>query len=113
MQHTLSVKGYAKFDADNSKRAIEDAQELIAHYNRGEFVYVYTTNQSKPVEEYKLMKVWHIMSGSGIFFDHKITKCRNLPERIRVRISMSQQVQEHWDSDDETGIPSLNALNMD
>lgn len=101
MQHTLSFKGYSKFDADNSKRAVEDAQELIAHYNRGEFVYVYTTNQSKPIEEHKLMKMWHIMSGSGIFFIHKINKDRNRPDRIRVRISMSQQLQEYWDSDDE------------
>jgi hypothetical protein len=101
MQHTLSIKGYSKFDADSSKRAIEDAQELIAHYNRGEFVYVYTTNQSKPVEEHKIMKVWQIMSGSGIFFVHKITKDRKRPERIRVRISMSQQLPEYWDSDDE------------
>jgi hypothetical protein len=101
MQHTLSIKGYSKFDADSSKRAIEDAQELIASYNKGEFVYVYTTNQSKPVEEHKIMKVWHIMSGSGIFFIHKITKDRKRPERIRVRISMSQQLQEYWDSDDE------------
>ena len=106
MQHTISFKGYSKFDASVSKYAIKDAQELIDHYNRGEFNYVYTTNQTKPVEEYKIMKVWHILSGSGIFFSHDIRKVRKDPQRIRVSIQMSQQVKEYWDSDSDDGYTS-------
>jgi hypothetical protein len=101
MQHTLSLKGYEKHDKKCEEYAIRDCHELIASYNRAEFVYSYTTNQYKEAELYKLTKMWHIMSGSGIFIDYKITKLRNDPERIRIRIQMSQQVKEHWDSDDE------------
>lgn len=99
MEHTLSLKGYAEFDAGVTKKAIEDAEELITCYNRGEYNYSYTTNQTKPVEDYKLMKVWHIMSGSGIFFTHTVTKVRkDPPTRIRVRIMMSRQIPDYWDS---------------
>ena len=100
MEHTLSLKSYAHFDAWTNAKAIEYAQGLIKCYNKGEFNYAYTTNQTKPVEEYIMMKVWHILSGSGIIFTHTIRKVKEPSDRIRVRIMMSEQLTMYWDSAD-------------
>jgi len=109
MEHSLSLSGFQKFEKRMDDSAEEFCRELIQCYNRGEFNYTYTTNQTKPVEIYRLFKMWHIMSGSGIFFSQTITKCRKDPERIRVRLQMSQQVEEYWDSDEEEATKSETA----
>ena len=104
---SLRLKNYTKFDKGVEASAIIQAKKLIDDYEAflGEqddasppaMRLIYTTDQSKVVEEYTLLKVWHILHGSGFFLDYKIFQLKD-----RVRVVLNIEVSEIDDSDDDS-----------
>jgi hypothetical protein len=94
----FTLTQYREWDNGLTDRAIQDAAEYYTEYinsqeppifnNQRYARGVYTTNQSKPVEIYKLMKVFNILEPSGIFFHYTIRTMKN--GRLRVQYSMTQ-----------------------
>ena len=99
-----SVKGYTDWEAFEVEQALQMADELIEAYNTNrtdEQPIVRNThkflNCSKERATYKLLKVWHILSGSGIFLHYEL-KTRG--HSLWVYSSMSRQLAEYIDKDD-------------
>ena len=84
---TLNTTRYDEWENDRNIKALEWAQDLLNDFNDGIYYASYTCNQSKPVLQYTLMKVWHILSSSGIFMYHTINK---KGEQYIVKINMDK-----------------------
>jgi hypothetical protein len=66
---------YNQWEEDKNMNALFQAKELFDDYKNNNIKYVkYKTDQSNKVQEYILMKVWHILNGSGVFLDFKVYK---------------------------------------
>jgi hypothetical protein len=102
------MKGYTEWEADEAERAVKMADELIEEYNMNHndtnnMVYnkYKFTNCTKERALYTLLKVWHILSGSGIFLDYEIQK---RGPSLWVHSTMTPQLKHYIDkpdSDDE------------
>jgi len=109
---SLRLKHYRQFEAGVEESAMNQAEKLIADFdaylesyeddNKSPAVrIIYTTEQSKCVEEYTLLKVWHILKSSGFFLDYKVFK---LKDRCRVVLNIELceiESDDESDSDDE------------
>ncbi len=93
----LSTKGYIGWDINIRDHAVSLARKLIDHYNEGKRSYKYEIEQTTQVEKYMLMKVWHILSGSGICMLHRVYKRKN---KLHVSIELGPQSPEYIDSSD-------------
>jgi len=87
----LNDTGYLEWELGIERGAYEIARDLIKDFNEGIRGYSYTTNQSKVVEKYKLIKVWNLLIYSGIYIDFRISKQK---DRVRVRIIMESDEEE-------------------
>jgi hypothetical protein len=87
-----NTTAYDNWGAHQNEIAKLKAEELIADYNNGYVVVSYRTNNTKEVYTYFMMKVWHILSGSGIFMDHEI---RKRGDKLEIFIEMSPQSPEN------------------
>lgn len=72
-------ESYLKWEAECIICAENEAQDLIDSFNETEdddglLCSSYTSTQSKQVKLYTLMKVWHILNGSGLFMDYTVHK---------------------------------------
>ena len=88
---------YDKWEKSCNEYAKALSEDLIERYNRGVEATLITIEQSKEVQTYVMMKVWHIMSSSGICIDYTIRKYRR--NQLKVHIEMCDQTR---DSSDET-----------
>jgi len=95
---TISVRGYKRWEADKNKWALEIAEDLIRLYNAKDMTHEFGFGQTSVVMNYIMMKVWHILSCSGIFLDYKVKKKK---DECSVVVSMCEQVAEHIDPPDE------------
>ena len=55
---------YSTWEARQNKHAQALAEQILDLYSRGQFTVAFTTNQTKHVMTYVLMKVYHILWGS-------------------------------------------------
>jgi len=94
----LSDKGYNAWEAGVNRWALNMAETLIREYNARFTRHGFEYDQSSEVMKYSMMKVWHILSGSGIFLDFKVKKKK---DKCYVVISMSEQAAEYIDAPDE------------
>ena len=94
MTKVLSTKGYEDWEANANKQALEIAEEIIEHYNNGMYSICWTTEQSKTVIQYILMKVWHICSCSGIFILDDVKKIK---DKCKITIDLAEQDTEYVD----------------
>jgi hypothetical protein len=90
----LSTKGYDRWEVSTNGLAYDIAKEIIKDYNDGVRHNNWTIEQSKPVIEYTLMKVWHICSSSGIFIDYKVAKIK---DKCKIIINFYEQDPEYVD----------------
>jgi hypothetical protein len=74
---TLNTTVYDEWENNRNTKALEWAQDLLNDFNDQIYSASYKCNQSKPILEYTLMKVWHILRGSGIFMVHTLKKKGN------------------------------------
>jgi hypothetical protein len=70
-------ESYLKWEAGCIVYAESMAQDLIDEFNGNDDIdgvvcSSYTSNQSKEVKLYILMKVWQILIGSGLFMDYTV-----------------------------------------
>ena len=108
-----SMKGYTEWEAFEGVEASKMADDLIESYNRlhsDETPIVRNIhkfiNCTKERALYKLLKVWHILSGSGVFLHYELKK---RGPSLWVYSSMSRQLPEYIDrpdSDDEADAES-------
>jgi hypothetical protein len=91
---TLNLNPYNKWEQTINIRAEELAKELIEDYNENDKCLILTSTNTKEVHVYIMMKVWHILSGSGIFLDYTISKKK---DKTIVEMHMSEQNPEFID----------------
>jgi len=99
---TLSTKGYIIWDTVVTDQAVVFARKLIDRYNEGKEFYKYRIHEAKGIEEYMLMKVWHILCGSGISMIHRIYKRK---DEVHVSIQLTPEEPEYIDSSDSEREP--------
>ena len=99
---TLRTKGYTIWDTVVTDQAVVFARKLIDYYNEGGRIYKYATKQARQPEQYMLMKVWHILSGSGICM---IDTVRTYKDRLKVCIHLAAESPEYIDSSDSEREP--------
>jgi hypothetical protein len=61
----MNMTNYEVWEARQTTHAQELAQRCLELYNSGHYKYSFSTNQTKSVMEYVLMKVYHIVWGSS------------------------------------------------
>ena len=83
------MESYINWDKSIEQRAVMRSIEYITDYNDGIRFISYKTDQTSIVETYTLMKIWHILNGSGIFMDSKVYKTK---ETCRVEINFDTAV---------------------
>jgi len=91
---TLNLNPYNKWEEKINILAEELAKELIEDYNENHKCLILTSTNTKEVHVYIMMKVWHILSGSGIFLDYTISKKKS---KIIIDLHMSEQDPEFID----------------
>ena len=93
---TLNLNPYNRWEQTINILAEELAKELIKDYNENKKCVMLTTIDTKEVQTYLMMKVWHILSGSGIFLDYTISKKKS---KIIIDLHMSEQDPESIDDE--------------
>ena len=88
---TLNLNPYNRWEQTINILAEELAKELIEDYNENKKCVMLTTIDTKEVQTYLMMKVWHILSGSGIFLDYTISKKKS---KIIIDLHMSEDDPE-------------------
>ena len=71
---SLNDTRYVEWEKEICDIAYSKAKEYIDDYNNGVKCVTYNICQSKEVEAYKLMKVWHLLDCNGIFMGIDIKK---------------------------------------
>jgi hypothetical protein len=103
---SLHIHSYKKFESNAVALAANHAEKLINDFEKflegksSDVLHTmritYTTSQSKCVEEYTLLKVFHMLKSSGCFIDYKVVKLK-YGSRVNLTIQVSVP-----DSDDES-----------
>jgi len=84
---------YDEWEEHRIRYAFEEARRLLDLYILEDIRYIeYTSNQSKEVQQYCMMKIWLILDSNGVFMVHHIKKKKN---KINVIIHL-------YDKDDVT-----------
>ena len=81
----LNDTRYVGWEKDVSDQAYRKAIEYMQDYKDGVKTITYKSIQSKAVETYMLMKVWHLLECNGIFLDIEIKKRK---DKIRVMLQL-------------------------
>jgi hypothetical protein len=81
----MDTSQYDEWDKGCTDHALMLAEVYMNDYNNGIRFISFKTNQSKPVQEYKLMKVYHMLEKIGIQMFFKIFKKK---DRILVEIEL-------------------------
>ena len=83
----MNRDGYDDWEAHRLRYAFEEADRLIKLYNEENVEYLeYISDQSKPVQEYCMMKIWMLLHTNGIYMEHKIYRKK---DKIRVCIRLA------------------------
>jgi hypothetical protein len=104
MAKSISFKSFKEWDMDKDKWASNIAEDAINEYNRGNYFYSLTLDQTPSVMKYIMMKVWHILSGSGIFLEHRV---KRRGDKNTIMFSMSEQSPEYVDAPSDSDSDEL------
>jgi hypothetical protein len=84
---TLNTTGYDEWENDRNIKALEWAQDLLNDFNDQIYSASYTCNQIKPILQYTLIKVWHILYGSGIVMVYTIKK-KGINHNVKIELDL-------------------------
>jgi hypothetical protein len=81
----VSLKSYKEFEEATLESATEHAQYLYNKFEDGDgsdMLIKYKSNDSKTVTQYELLKVWHMLKGSGIDLHYTVRKIDHTSCRV-------------------------------